>query len=297
VTSKSLFLFVRRSYPLSDDKLSRLIPSLPSFLSLVLDSSQNPRTTEQDTFPSRSSSFTPRISAFRPPSDADEEVDPSTAAFQGLLRPITSFQFSANASSHPINMHGCPSSSSEELSPDGEKHGTANFALALRGECSFAVKVKTAVRLGAKALIVGDDVEYPGETDEDGRKRTTLLTMYAPTAGAFASPSFSPAYRARTDPLLYARTTAGDPSSYNIPAIFVSRSTYLTLRDELVKSPVGIQILLTQEEGWEWYATQRTCSSSPLLSLIDILTHRFSGLLWTSFSSFSSFLRSLLFRH
>jgi len=58
---------------------------------------------------------------------------------------------------------------------------------------------------------------------------------------------------------------ADDTSDLFIPAIFVSRSTFLFLRDELVLStlpaPGGLEIRLYEDLGWEW----------PLLDLLLLL--------------------------
>lgn len=97
----------------------------------------------------------------------------------------------------------------------------------MRGSCSFAAKVRLAQSLGAAAILVGDSPAYPTEPDSEGRERDTLLTMYSPE----------------------------DTSDLFIPALFVSRSTYLSLLDELnatsSSSSKGIQIGLSQDDDWE----------------------------------------------
>lgn len=78
-------------------------------------------------------------------------------------------------------------------------------ALVERGDCDFATKVLAAQERGAAAVVVGDGVARSGETDEEGRKRENLITMYSPE----------------------------DTTNIIIPSVFVSRASYLTLRDML----------------------------------------------------------------
>jgi hypothetical protein len=92
------------------------------------------------------------------------------------------------------------------------------IALVERGGCDFATKVLAAQERGAAAVIVGDSVAHPGETDEEGRARENLITMFSPE----------------------------DTSGIIIPSVFVSRASYLILRDLLanhtVKGKPGIRI-------------------------------------------------------
>lgn len=78
-------------------------------------------------------------------------------------------------------------------------------ALVERGDCDFATKVLAAQERGAAAVVVGDSVARAGETDEEGRRRENLITMYSPE----------------------------DTTNIIIPSVFVSRASYLTLRDML----------------------------------------------------------------
>lgn len=61
-------------------------------------------------------------------------------------------------------------------------------------------------------MIVGDTKAYPGETDEEGRERRGLLTMFSPS---------------------------GEVEEVRIPSVFVSRAGYLLLRDLLVDGVVS----------------------------------------------------------
>lgn len=53
-------------------------------------------------------------------------------------------------------------------------------ALIERGGCDFATKVLAAQERGAAAVVVGDSVFHSGETEEEGRQRENLITMYSP---------------------------------------------------------------------------------------------------------------------
>ncbi len=58
------------------------------------------------------------------------------------------------------------------------------IALVLRGRCPFSFKVLSAQKRGADAVIVADDAETlidgSVESEQRGRMRTALLTMYSP---------------------------------------------------------------------------------------------------------------------
>jgi hypothetical protein len=54
------------------------------------------------------------------------------------------------------------------------------IALVQRGGCDFATKVKAAQERGAAGVIVGDMISHPGETEEEGRERESLITMFSP---------------------------------------------------------------------------------------------------------------------
>ena len=54
------------------------------------------------------------------------------------------------------------------------------IALVERGGCDFATKVRAAQERGAAGVVVGDMIGRPGETDEEGRERESLITMFSP---------------------------------------------------------------------------------------------------------------------
>ncbi|WRT69858.1 uncharacterized protein IL334_006849 [Kwoniella shivajii] len=81
----------------------------------------------------------------------------------------------------------------------------ANLVLIERGGCDFATKIRAAQDRGAHAVVVGDSIAHKDENDEEGQRRETLITMFSPE----------------------------DTESIFIPSVFVSRASYLVLRDLL----------------------------------------------------------------
>ena len=69
-------------------------------------------------------------------------------------------------------------------------------ALVERGSCDFARKVRAAQVRGAKAVIVGDGKAREEETEEEGRERENLITMFSPGTSLFPTPISSPISRA-----------------------------------------------------------------------------------------------------
>jgi len=54
------------------------------------------------------------------------------------------------------------------------------IALVERGGCDFASKVRAAQERGAAAVVVGDGKAFEGESDDEGRLREGLITMFSP---------------------------------------------------------------------------------------------------------------------
>lgn len=76
--------------------------------------------------------------------------------------------------------------------------------------------------------------------------------MYAPSGYSLSFLRSSPLYSrpsSLTPPFSY---HVDEQSTELIPALFVSRATFLVLRDELEISSEGVKIQLSQEDGWEW---------------------------------------------
>jgi hypothetical protein len=219
---------------------------------LPASSNQDPRTVflADAFFATRSASFAPRLGAVvTAPPGSNQTAANVTNPFVGSLVPISSFSLpdpippTWNAT---VDMHACSAASGRRprrgtSSAGGEENEPTPFrphdrtalpmALALRGECSFAAKVRLAQALGARAVIVGDEA-LAGESEADQRRRQDLTTMFAP---------------------------ADESGDLLIPALFVSRATYLVLLDELAVSSSGaIAVRLEQDTEWE----------NPLLDLL-----------------------------
>ncbi|WVQ95891.1 hypothetical protein IAU59_002990 [Kwoniella sp. CBS 9459] len=85
------------------------------------------------------------------------------------------------------------------------KQRVVKVVLVERGGCDFATKIRAAQERGAGAVVVGDSIARRGETDEEGRRRESLITMFSPE----------------------------DTDSISIPSVFISRASFLLLRDLL----------------------------------------------------------------
>ncbi|ODN85017.1 hypothetical protein L202_00848 [Cryptococcus amylolentus CBS 6039] len=128
------------------------------------------------------------------------------------------------------------------------------IALIERGGCDFATKVRAAQDRGAIAVIVGDSVLRLSETDEEGRKREGLITMFSPE----------------------------DTAGIHVPSVFVSRASYLDLRDMLwkhVDSGIGKGLWIDIGEGSDEGGTLTNLLSFALLMptlflLATIAVHR-----------------------
>ena len=82
-------------------------------------------------------------------------------------------------------MQACiPAPTSRQQTPMG-----SIIALVERGSCDFARKVRAAQVRGAKAVIVGDGKAREAETEEEGKERENLITMFSPGAYLFRCPS------------------------------------------------------------------------------------------------------------
>ncbi|CED84239.1 Predicted E3 ubiquitin ligase [Phaffia rhodozyma] len=180
-------------------------------------------------FPVRFASFTQRLGSSPPNLPAHEITNP----LAGLLLPITDFSSAPkNTTILACSARHLSRSPSHRVTNVTSHSELPKIALTMRGSCSFAAKVRLAQSLGADVVLVGDAPAYPSEPDSVGRERTSLLTMYSPE----------------------------DTSDLYIPAVFISRSTYLSLLDELrakteqppsEESSTEVEIMLSQDEDWE----------------------------------------------
>ncbi|KAJ9099316.1 hypothetical protein QFC21_004197 [Naganishia friedmannii] len=106
--------------------------------------------------------------------------------------------------------------------------GTTNttnllIALIVRGHCSFSHKTRLAQHLSATAVIVADDTAAPSETEEQGRTRTGLLTMYSPD----------------------------DTTDIRVGSTFVSRAGWLVVRDLMGRGGAerGVEVRIEPDDG------------------------------------------------
>ncbi|WVF68336.1 hypothetical protein IAT40_003101 [Kwoniella sp. CBS 6097] len=107
----------------------------------------------------------------------------------------------------PRSPVGRPSTPNKGGSGAGRHKNVVSIVLVERGGCDFATKIRAAQERGAGAVVVGDSVARRGESDEEGRRRESLITMFSPE----------------------------DTDSISIPSVFISRASFLLLRDLLNK--------------------------------------------------------------
>ncbi|KAK8849802.1 hypothetical protein IAR55_005138 [Kwoniella newhampshirensis] len=131
------------------------------------------------------------------------------------------------------------------------------IALLERGGCDFATKVRAAQDRGAAGVIVGDGQARVGESEEEGKRRESLITMFSPE----------------------------DTDEIFIPSVFVSRASYLFLRDLLANGtdsgrPEGPGIWIDIGQGSDEGGALTSLLSFALLMpslflLATIAIHRF----------------------
>ncbi|KAJ9124644.1 hypothetical protein QFC24_003011 [Naganishia onofrii] len=107
------------------------------------------------------------------------------------------------------------------------------IALIIRGHCSFSHKTRLAQHLSAHACIIADDTATPSETDEQGRTRTGLITMYSPD----------------------------DTTDVRVGSTFVSRAGGLVVRDLMDREREragagagagGVEVRIEPDDGYDW---------------------------------------------
>ncbi|WVR07915.1 hypothetical protein IAU60_004958 [Kwoniella sp. DSM 27419] len=155
----------------------------------------------------------------------------------------------------PLSPIGRPSSPPKP--PGSSEGGGTRIVLIERGGCDFATKVRAAQERGAGAVIVGDGIARKGETDEEGRRRESLITMFSPE----------------------------DTDSISIPSVFISRASYIFLRDLLADRTdshrsAGNGLWVDLSEGSDETGALTSLLSFALLMpsgflLITIAIHRF----------------------
>lgn len=101
----------------------------------------------------------------------------------GMLQMITDLPSLPGSINASTDIYGC-SPIVPIVHTDTTKSTTSRnnsrVALVVRGHCSFSHKVRAAQARGADVVLVADDTASMEETDEQGRTRFGLLTMYSP---------------------------------------------------------------------------------------------------------------------
>lgn len=118
----------------------------------------------------------------------------------------------------------------------------SRIALVVRGHCSFSHKVRSAQARGADVVLVADDTASMDETDEQGRTRFGLLTMYSPGSSSFAFLEFH----------FDAECGVDDTSDIHIPSSFISRASYLVIRDLMNTGHSKMKVLVEPDDGYDW---------------------------------------------
>ncbi|KAJ9093944.1 hypothetical protein QFC20_007030 [Naganishia adeliensis] len=131
----------------------------------------------------------------------------------------------------------------------------SRVALVVRGHCSFSHKVRAAQARGADVVLVADDTASMEETDEQGRTRFGLLTMYSPG----------------TSCRLFA-ASSDDTSDIHIPSSFISRASYLVIRDLMKTGHSQMKVLIEPDDGYDWPLSDLLLFVMLLPSVITIIT-------------------------
>lgn len=140
----------------------------------------------------------------RPAAFPSQLIPPMTLPLSGILLPFSSMYNSTNTTnsdSSPSEIQGVhrhksptlPMAFKPELGCVPPSFPTRyeepprpwKIALVERGECDFASKVRAAQERGAAGVVVGDGKLRDDETEEEGRQRESLITMFSP--GEFQS--------------------------------------------------------------------------------------------------------------
>ncbi|WWC66042.1 uncharacterized protein I303_108664 [Kwoniella dejecticola CBS 10117] len=157
----------------------------------------------------------------------------------GFLTPFEKLPHLPETSPNQNPQYACLPSHSLPRPPQPPGKGESNrIVLVERGGCDFATKVRAAQDRGVHAVIVGDTISHRGESDQEGRKREGLITMFSPE----------------------------DTETIFIPSVFVSRASYLALKDLLANhTSSGMQ----EREGLWVDLSQGSDESGALTSLLS----------------------------
>ena len=143
----------------------------------------------------------------RPAAFPSQLFAPLALPVSGLLLPFSSFlntsdpKGTSESPSNPVDFVADATSGSQTTGTSAGSYGHSpeygcippslpprysippapwKIALVERGQCDFASKVRAAQERGAAGVVVGDGKLRESETDEEGRKRESLITMFSP---------------------------------------------------------------------------------------------------------------------
>lgn len=158
-----------------------------------------------------------------------------------------------------------------------KSHGDApgRIALVVRGGCSFSHKVRSAQERGASAVVVADGPVWRGdghvpqedEDEDEARQRDVLLTMYSPGEHRWQT-VFDRAHRV----LL---RVSDDTSDIHIPSTFISRASYLTIRDLMqnhTHTGDHLEVEIHPDDSWEWPLADMLLVVMLLPSVLTLVT-------------------------
>lgn len=97
---------------------------------------------------------------------------------RGTLELIIDFPSAPDLPNATTDIYGCTPVT--PILQSASSRNETRIALVVRGHCSFSHKVRAAQARGANAVLVADDTASEEETEEQGRTRFGLLTMYSP---------------------------------------------------------------------------------------------------------------------
>lgn len=104
---------------------------------------------------------------------------------------ITDFPAAPDSPNATTDIYGCtPVTPILSSASSPRPRNDTRIALVVRGHCSFSHKVRAAQARGAGAVLVADDTASEDETEEQGRTRFGLLTMYSPGMSSPLPPQF-----------------------------------------------------------------------------------------------------------
>ncbi|GHJ83688.1 hypothetical protein NliqN6_0090 [Naganishia liquefaciens] len=160
----------------------------------------------------------------------------------GILEMITDFPSAPGLPNATTDIYGCTPVT--PIVQHASPRNAARIALVVRGHCSFSHKVRAAQARGANAVLVADDTASDEETEEQGRTRFGLLTMYSPD----------------------------DTNDIHVPSSFISRASFLVIRDLMNSGHSALNVLIEPDDGYDWPLSDLLIFVMLLPSVITLFT-------------------------